>query len=129
MAACAYRIPSGSPRSSWGMTRVGVLRGSKSTFDAGGDYHVALDQKIPVYISYFTLRVNDNGSFTTFNDIYRYDARMDAALNGKGYLPDPWARDEEMADNQSWGTVPNMRYRMQPGRNGPFPGRNGPFGF
>ena len=88
------------------------------TFDAGGDYHVALDQKIPVYITYFTLRVNDDGSFTTFNDIYRYDARMDAALNGKGYLSDPWATDEEMADNQSWGTVPNMRYRMQPAATG-----------
>jgi len=45
---------------------------------------------------------------------------MDAALNGKGYLPDPWATDEEMSDNQSWGAVPNMRYRMQPGRSGPF---------
>jgi hypothetical protein len=118
------------------MTRVGVLRGSNRPSMRGGDYHIALDQKIPVYITYFTLRVNDDGSFTTFNDIYRYDARMDAALNGKGYLPDPWATDEEMADNQSWGTVPNMRYRMQPGRNGPFPGRNvpfpgrnGPFGF
>jgi hypothetical protein len=98
--------------------------------DGTPDYQVPLRQKIPVYITYFTLRVNDDGSFTTFNDIYRYDARMDAALNGKGYLPDPWATDEEMADNQSW------RYRMQPGRNGPFPGRNGrfpgrnaPFGF
>ena len=98
----------------WSSARV------ESTFDAGGDYHVALDQKIPVYITYFTLHVNDDGSFTTFNDIYRYDARMDAALNGKRYLPDPWATDEEMADNQSWGTVPNMRYRMQPGRNGRF---------
>ena len=98
----------------WSSARV------ESTFDAGGDYHVALDQKIPVYITYFTLRVNDDGSFTTFNDIYRYDARIDAALNGKGYLSDPWATDEEMADNQSWGTVPNMRYRMQQGRNGRF---------
>jgi murein L,D-transpeptidase YcbB/YkuD len=98
----------------WSSARV------ESTFDAGGDYHVALDQKIPVYITYFTLRVNDDSSFTTFNDIYRYDARIDAALNGKGYLSDPWATDEEMADNQSWGTVPNMRYRMQQGRNGRF---------
>ena len=28
----------------------------ESTFGAGDDYHVALDQKIPVYITYFTLR-------------------------------------------------------------------------
>ena len=89
----------------------------ESTFGAGDDYHVALDQKIPVYITYFTLRVNDDGSFTTFNDIYRHDARMNAALNGKGYVPDPWAQDEEMAVNQDWGTVPNKRYRVRPGRN------------
>ena len=89
----------------------------ESTFGAGDEYRVALDQKIPVYITYFTLRVNDDGSFTTFNDIYRHDARMNAALNGKGYGPDPWAEDEVMADNQSWGTVPNKRYRMRPGRN------------
>jgi hypothetical protein len=45
---------------------------------------------------------------------------MNAALNGKGYVPDPWAQDEVMADNQSWGTVPNKRYRMRPGRNNDF---------
>ena len=69
------------------MIRGGVPRGSKSTFGAGDDYHVALDQEIPVYITYFTLRVNDDGSLTTFNDIYRHDARMNAALNRKGYMP------------------------------------------
>ena len=37
-----------------------------STFDAGDDNHVALDLKIPVYITYFTLRVNDDGSISTF---------------------------------------------------------------
>jgi murein L,D-transpeptidase YcbB/YkuD len=89
----------------------------ESTFGAGDDYHVALDQKIPVYVTYFTLRVNDDGSFTTFNDIYRHDARMNAALNGKGSVPDPWAQDEEMAVNQDWGTVLNKRYRVRPGRN------------
>ncbi len=42
---------------------------------------------------------------------------MNAALNGKGYVPDPWAQDEEMAVNQGWGTVPNKRYPVRPGRN------------
>ena len=92
------------------------FRAVKSTFGAGDDYHVALDQKIPVYVTYFTLRVMTR-SFTTFNDIYRHDARMNAALNGKGYVLDPWAQDEEMAVNQDWGTVPNKRYRVRPGRN------------
>ena len=42
--------------------------------------HVALQQKIPVYITYFTLKVNDDGSISTFGDIYGHDARMAAAL-------------------------------------------------
>ena len=89
----------------------------ESTFGAGDDYHVALDQEIPVYITYFTLRVNDDGSLTTFNDIYRHDARMNAALNRKGYMPDPWAQ-EVMTGNQTWNSPPNKRNRPRPGRKG-----------
>jgi L,D-transpeptidase YcbB len=58
----------------------------ESTFDAGGDNHIALDRKIPVYITYFTVRVNDDGTLSTFNDIYGHDSRMIAALSGK-YVP------------------------------------------
>jgi len=81
----------------------------ESTFDAGGDNHVALDEKIPVYITYFTLRVNDDGSISTFNDLYGHDARMNAALSGKGYVPDAWAQDEVMAENQNWAPPPGKR--------------------
>src|SRR4029077_16773157 len=92
----------------------------ESTFGAGDDYRVALDQKIPVYITYFTLRVNDDGSFTTVNDIYRHDARMNAALNGRGYGPDPWAEDEVTPDTRSWGRGPNNPCGRRPGRNNDF---------
>lgn len=85
----------------------------ESTFDAGGDIHVALDQKIPVYITYFTLRVNDDGSMSTFNDLYGHDARMNAALSGKGYVPDAWAQDEEIAAAQQWATPPGRRGRQR----------------
>ena len=71
----------------------------ESTFDAGGDNHVALDHKIPVYITYFTVKVNDDGSLSTFNDIYGHDSRMIAALNGK-YVPYQQASDDEMAASQ-----------------------------
>ena len=47
------------------------------------DNHIALQQHIPVYITYFTLKVNDDGSISTFNDIYGHDARMAAALSEK----------------------------------------------
>jgi len=89
----------------WSSARV------QSTFDGIGDNHVALDQKIPVYITYFTLRVNDDGSISTFNDLYGHDSRMNAALSGKGFVPDAWAQDDVMADNQNWAPPPAKRRR------------------
>jgi murein L,D-transpeptidase YcbB/YkuD len=86
----------------------------QSAFDTGGDHHVMLDNKIPVYITYFTIRVNDDGSFSTFNDLYGHDARMSAALDGRGYVPDAFM-DETVASNQQWGVPTGRRYR--PGRN------------
>src|SRR5262245_3771923 len=51
-----------------------------SAIKHGYDQHVALKQKIPVHITYFTLRVNEDGSISTFADLYGHDARMAAAL-------------------------------------------------
>ena len=90
----------------------------ESTFDAGDDNHLALDQHIPVYITYFTLRVNEDGSISTFNDIYGHDSRMTAALSGK-YISDTWS-DEVMADNQDdqpWAGTPTNKRRFKPGRD------------
>jgi L,D-transpeptidase YcbB len=53
---------------------------TESAMDEGYDSHVALQQKIPVYITYFTLKVNEDGSLTSYSDIYGHDARMAAAL-------------------------------------------------
>jgi len=71
-----------------------------SAFRGSGDNHVALEQKIPVYISYFTLRVNDDGSISTFRDIYGHDARMVAALNGKNVGFDTPTNDNRVAATQ-----------------------------
>jgi murein L,D-transpeptidase YcbB/YkuD len=51
-----------------------------SAIENGYDQHIALRQKIPVYISYFTLKVNDDGSVATYGDLYGHDTRMAAAL-------------------------------------------------
>jgi len=51
-----------------------------SAIENGYDQHIALRQKIPVYISYFTLKVNDDGSVATYGDLYGHDDRMAAAL-------------------------------------------------
>jgi murein L,D-transpeptidase YcbB/YkuD len=91
----------------WSSARV------ESNFDAGGDHHVNLDHKIPVYITYFTLRVNDDGSLVSFNDIYGHDARMAAALDGKAYAPEVSYADEEMAANQQWAPPPVNRRRAR----------------
>jgi L,D-transpeptidase YcbB len=53
---------------------------TESAFDTGYDEHIALHHKVSVYITYFTYRVNKDGSVSTFNDIYGHDARMAAAL-------------------------------------------------
>jgi murein L,D-transpeptidase YcbB/YkuD len=51
-----------------------------SALETGYDQQVPLRQKIPVYITYFTLKVNNDGSVSTYGDLYGHDARMAAAL-------------------------------------------------
>jgi murein L,D-transpeptidase YcbB/YkuD len=60
----------------WSAARV------ESAIQYGYDQHVALSRKIPVHITYFTLWVNDDGSMSTFGDLYGHDARLAAALFG-----------------------------------------------
>ncbi|MGD9502049.1 MAG: hypothetical protein AB7V40_06140, partial [Methyloceanibacter sp.] len=90
----------------WSAARV------QSTFDAGDDNQVALDQKIPVYVTYFTLRVNEDGSFSSFNDLYGHDSRMAAVLDGRGYVAEPSYESEQVVAGE-WR--PNRR---APGRGG-----------
>jgi L,D-transpeptidase YcbB len=51
-----------------------------SAFQTGYDQHVGLNRHVPVYITYFTLWVNDDGSVRTFGDLYGHDRRMAGAL-------------------------------------------------
>ena len=59
-----------------GWNRARVL----SAMDDSYDRQVALREKIPVHITYFTAKVNPDGSVATFGDLYGHDARMAAAL-------------------------------------------------
>jgi murein L,D-transpeptidase YcbB/YkuD len=78
----------------WTQARVAsAIRGS-------GDNHVVLEQKIPVYISYFTLRVNEDGSISTFKDIYGHDSRMMAALNRNKLGVGTPTNENKVATNQ-----------------------------
>ena len=80
--------------------------------EASDDNHVALQQKIPVYITYFTLKVNDDGSISTFRDIYGHDARMAAALSGQGMDYDQPAQDSEVVAGQ-WTPPPRGKRNRQ----------------
>ena len=51
-----------------------------SAIQTGYDQQIPLKERIPVYITYFTLKANADGSLSTFGDIYGHDARMAAAL-------------------------------------------------
>jgi L,D-transpeptidase YcbB len=51
-----------------------------SSIQNGYDQQIPLRQKIPVYVTYFTLWVNNDGTISTFGDLYGHDARMAAAL-------------------------------------------------
>ena len=53
-----------------------------SAVQNGYDQHVVLKHKIPVHITYFTLWANEDGSTSTFVDLYGHDAQMAAALFG-----------------------------------------------
>ncbi len=51
-----------------------------TALETGYDQQVPLKGRIPVHVTYFTLKVNDDGSLSTYGDIYGHDARMAAAL-------------------------------------------------
>ena len=69
-----------------------------SAIGATPDYQVPLRQKIPVYITYFTLKVDDDGSIATFRDLYGHDARMASVMFGE---PMPFDVDTPIVEDFS----------------------------
>lgn len=53
---------------------------TRSALDNSYNNQIALREMLPVYLTYFTLKVNEDGSFSSFGDLYGHDARMAAAL-------------------------------------------------
>jgi murein L,D-transpeptidase YcbB/YkuD len=53
----------------------------RAMYNSGGE--VALDKAIPVYLAYFTARVDDGGKLRTYADLYGSDARLISALAGR----------------------------------------------
>jgi L,D-transpeptidase YcbB len=67
----------------------------------GYSTEVALDKHIPVHVTYFTMRVDDDGKLHTFADFYGLDGRTAAALTGKNVRFDspPAYADDEVASS------------------------------
>ncbi len=82
-----------------------------SAMNGMDDNHVALQHHIPVYITYFTAKVNDDGTLSTYRDLYGHDARMIAALNGRAMPYDLPGSSEEVAEQQP--QRPNFRRGRQ----------------
>ena len=77
----------------WSENRVG------SMFSSGGE--VTLEKPVPVYLTYFTARVDSDGKLRTFSDLYGQDGRLLSALAGRAVryeAPDHSADDDVMAD-------------------------------
>jgi len=61
----------------WTMDRINsVIAGGRLT-------PVYLDEQVPVHVTYFTARVDDDGELQFFDDVYKYDSRTLSALKGK----------------------------------------------
>jgi len=58
---------------------------------------ILLKQHIPVYLTYFTARVEEDGKLAQFRDLYGHDRRMTAALSG-GAVPYGPPGSEEVAE-------------------------------
>jgi L,D-transpeptidase YcbB len=76
---------------------------------------ILLKQHIPVYLTYFTAQVEEDGKLTQFRDLYGHDRRMIAALSGDA-VPYGLPGSEEVA--QTTQQRPVVRQRR--GGNGDF---------
>ncbi len=91
--------------------------------DVRENQHYSLKNKFPVHITYFTAWANPDGSIQYFDDIYKHDKRIYAALNGLAILPDPVdpvaARAREQERNINDGLItrrPRFRHGNRRGR-------------
>ena len=78
----------------WSSDKVGTLY-------AGVSNEIKLQNPVPVYLTYFTARVNEDGKLQTFSDLYGHDERVTSALQGRAvkyYAPDHSKDDGAISD-------------------------------
>jgi murein L,D-transpeptidase YcbB/YkuD len=78
---------------------------------------VALTTHIPVHVTYFTARVDDDGKLLTFGDVYGLDSRTSAALTGRAMrFETPVYGDEEVAASDASDPEAPYAYSRRPSR-------------
>ena len=83
----------------------------------GTSNDIALSKPVPVYLTYFTARVNEDGKLQTFSDLYGHDSRVSTALQGKPvkyYAPDHSKDDGAISDAGDAGPQPATQKKQQP---------------
>jgi L,D-transpeptidase YcbB len=92
----------------WPATRV------REMLAKGGNVEVTLTKQIPVHITYFTTVVSEDGTVSSFPDIYGHDRRVAAALSGRPMPLEPShsldVADQDMAPPTKKGP---KRYQQQ----------------
>ena len=64
----------------WGMSQI------RDIIDNGPQNNlVKLNRKIPVHVTYFTARVDEDGEVKLFKDIYGHEKRIQKGLDGKAH--------------------------------------------
>jgi murein L,D-transpeptidase YcbB/YkuD len=67
----------------------------------GGDaYAVQLKNNIPVYLTYFTAKVDEDGTLKQYRDLYGHDRRVLAALKGQSVPYDLPGNEEVVAETE-----------------------------
>jgi murein L,D-transpeptidase YcbB/YkuD len=66
----------------------------------GGNVEVSLTKHVPVHITYFTMVAAEDGTVSTFADIYGHDRRVAAALSGRPLPLEPPSSTEVVAQDE-----------------------------
>ena len=100
----------------WAPERVrGMFNGNQSD--------VPLDRHIPVHVTYFTARVDDNGKLQTYGDFYGLDSRTAAALTGKAVrFEQPAYADDVVASGDPYDTGAPTQQQARRGKKKQYQG-------
>ena len=94
--------------------------------DTGKPKEIKLNNPIPVYVTYFTMDVDDDGKLRTLTDVYGEDKMMTAALNGEPLRFSLKSKAEAMANAEPRYSGPRGGDRRDPGYRD---GRRDPGGY